>query len=197
VGLAGLALALLTSRSLGVRAEVIEPTVQVRLDAAYSRIDVGDLLTLTVRAGDLDQLYGFQWKLRFNPTVVQVVDQDAEVDGVQIIPSLVFAGKNTITAANVADNALGEITYGETLFLETHGVDGEAVLGRIVFRAVAEGVSALRFGTGGGQSRITCLRERSGSPTPVEVPVTWLKGRINIGDYVLYLPAVYPRILAH
>ena len=189
----------LSGRLLGVRAaptssalqqDVIEPTVQVSLDPAYSRIDVGDLITLTVRSGDLDQLYGFQWKLRFNPGVLQVVDADTATAGVQIISSDVFVGKTNLEVSNTADNTTGEIIYGQMLYLEAHGVDGEAVLGQVVFRAIAEGVSALRFGTGAGQSRIMCLRDSGGTQTPVEVPTSWLRGRINVGDYNLYLPRI-------
>jgi len=191
--------ALLLSRPLGVQAapnashlqqDVIEPPVQAWLDPAYSRIDVGERITLTVRTSDLDQLCGFQWMLRFNPAVLQVVDTDLGTAGVQIIPAEVFAGKNVVEAGNTANNNTGEIAYGQALFMETYGVDGEAMLGQVVFESVSEGVSALRFGTGSGQSRLICLRYQGGIQTPVEVPSTWLRGRINVGSYVLYLPQV-------
>lgn len=75
------------------------------------------------------------FSLRFNPSVLQVVDQDAGIAGVQITPGTLMG-----TTANTADNTAGTIQFSQASGGGTN-YTGSGVLATITFRAVGVGTS--------------------------------------------------------
>lgn len=80
------------------------------------------------------------YKLHFNPTILQVVDSNAGVSGVQIAPGNLLPN----TAINSVDNTAGTVQFSQS----TSGgssFTGSGVLATITFRGIATGTSSITF----------------------------------------------------
>jgi len=164
----------------GVATSLTAAHNRVSLDPAAMGIAVGETLSVTVRALAPIGIYGVEYRITFDPSVLEVVDANlVTTDTIEIHPSAVFAGG--IEAENDANNGTGIIHYGATL-LSGNPVYGPQELGTIVFRAKAEGRSPVRFDS---QS---WLSYPDGLPIPGTV---WRDGLVTAGTQRLYLPIVY------
>ena len=89
-----------------------EPLALVRLEPEYQQIEVGEIVEVRVMLDDVEDLYGIEFRIRFDPTFVWVVDVDPAETGVQIalgdFPSPDFVSRNE------ADNVAGRIRYAVT-----------------------------------------------------------------------------------
>jgi hypothetical protein len=98
-------------------------TVNVNLNTAGAPVDGVDI-----------------YMLRFNPTVLQVVDSNGGVAGIQIAPGALMSN----TAINTVDNSAGTIQFSQS----TSGgssFTGSGVLATITFRGNAGGSSTVNF----------------------------------------------------
>ena len=79
-------------------------------------------------------------KLRFNPAILQVVDSNTSLPGVQIAPGTIMP----TNVANTVDNTQGTITFSQ---LTNPGTTytGTGTLATITFRAIASGSSNVTF----------------------------------------------------
>jgi len=138
------ALALLVALGWGLsEAQAADGAAMVRTDPPSVGLRTGEQATLAIRAENVDNLYGAELHLRFNPAVVEVVDADPSKPDVQIKPGDWL--KDSFVAANRADNAAGTVDYAATLLNPAPPVSGGGVLATITFRAKANGVSALAW----------------------------------------------------
>ena len=169
-------------------AATTEQVAAVQIAPSSTKANVGDVFTVTVQLSDVQRLYGFQYKLFFDPNILQVVDADAGQAGVQIKRSEAFAGLTVGFESNTVYNATGLILHGISLTESTEGASGPAELGQITFEAIAEGVTPLRFSIGVGQSRVSCLEDFGTTTVPVAVPTTWSSGDVVVGEYRVMLP---------
>ncbi|TSC70576.1 MAG: exo-1,4-beta-D-glucosaminidase [Parcubacteria group bacterium Gr01-1014_46] len=78
------------------------------------------------------------FSLHFNPAILQVVDSNASVAGVQIAPGSLMPA----TTANVADNTAGTIQFSQASSGGSN-FTGSGILATITFRANAVGSSAV------------------------------------------------------
>ena len=135
---------------------------------------VGCHITVDIRIGHVGYLAGYQYKLQFDPTILQVVDSDAYMPGVQIGGADVFAGRQRYEVNNV-DNVNGEVVVGEALVGARDSVTipapNTASLGKITFRVLGPGTSALEF----DPSAITRLSDRDGMP----IEAQWHDGELT------------------
>ncbi|MBN1640432.1 MAG: hypothetical protein JXA09_04280 [Anaerolineae bacterium] len=110
---------------------------------ATQTIAVGATTTVTFHVADVDDLYGFQAEIAFDPAVLAVVDADAGTPGVQVglgswlEPDFVFR--------NDADNSTGIITLALSQLAPSPAVSGSGDLATITFHSLAMGVSSIRF----------------------------------------------------
>jgi Cohesin domain len=103
-------------------------------------VRVGDAFALDVQVDDVAGLYGFQFDLLFDPTIVRAVDV---AEG----PFLTSGGAATSFAPGDIDNTFGTVLFtGNTLLGPAPGASGSGVLARLTFQALAEGRSPLAFG---------------------------------------------------
>lgn len=88
--------------------------------------------------------------LRFDPSVVQVVDADNQTAGVQAVSESLFG--NTI--ANMADNTNGTIIFSQ---VTTGGqkYSGEGKLATVVFKAIATGSTEVAMDFEAGSTKDT------------------------------------------
>jgi parallel beta-helix repeat protein len=113
------------------------------ISPANSTVGVSNTVTVDVMVGDIENLYGAQVALTFDPTLVEVVDADSSAPGTQIekgsfpVPDYVIV--------NLADNSAGTIDYAVSLQGAKPGVNGSGVLARITFHGLSDGVSYVAF----------------------------------------------------
>jgi hypothetical protein len=123
------------------------PTPYLYLDPQVREIGSGDTGVVAIRTSYVENLYGVQVNLHWNPALLEVVDTNPLVDGVQIEPGDVFTGHNIFRPShgNEADNIAGELMYALSIAAEPTGVTGEFTVARITFRAKSGGSSTLVF----------------------------------------------------
>ena len=93
----------------------------------------GDTFTIDVMVNPAgNSVYSAQYDLTFDPTILQVVDQEKG-------DFLTQDGKNSIEVKNTFNNTIGKLEYGETRMGVTSGVAGSGVLATITFEAVGAG----------------------------------------------------------
>lgn len=116
---------------------------------------------------NVEDLYGLEFHLAFDPNVVEVMDADPAKEGVQIEPADWW--KDGFVAVNNADNMSGRIAFAATLLNPARPVSGNRAVAVIIFRARKAGVSALSI-----ESAILSTREAE------EISYTEQKGGIGV-----------------
>ena len=113
------------------------------LTPVSQNIDVGQTTTVTFRVQNVEMLFGYQTTITFNPSILEVVDQDAGKPGNQVILGSFLQAD--FVQKNIADNGTGEITCVVSQLAPTGAVSGSGDLLTITFRGKAQGVSEVRF----------------------------------------------------
>lgn len=108
-------------------------------------IPVGDTTCVDLRIEDVENLFGFETVIRFDPRRLAVADAQAGVPGVQIEvgPFLKPATPNNWYVINSVDNASGSIRLAITLFAPEAGRSGSGVLATACFQGLNRGHAAL------------------------------------------------------
>jgi LysM repeat protein len=151
----------------------------VRLIPASQSIAVAQVTTLTVQAENVDNLYGYQVAIVFNPTVLEVVDADAAKPGIQV--ALGSFVKPDFVQQNSADNSVGAIICVVTQIAPTPAVNGTGDLLTISFRGKAQGISTVFFTD-------TTLARGDGT----EIPATQESAQIIVGAVTQPTPTNTP-----
>jgi len=125
---------IISSPASAAGADVLVKVVPASIDAS-----VGDEFTIEiiVDPGGAD-VYGVQYDLVFDPSVLQVVNQSRG-------DFLSQDGANTIEIVNKFNNTLGKLEYGETRMGAEGGVTAPGTLARITFRVVGDHGSNLKL----------------------------------------------------
>jgi len=113
------------------------------LTPAYQNIDVGQTANVAFRVENIDQLYGYQVEISFNPAVVEVVDADPTKAGVQV--TLGNFLQADFVQENDANNGTGVITCVVSQLSPTSAVSGSGDLLTITLHAKAQGISDIHF----------------------------------------------------
>ncbi len=124
-------------------AACVPPGPSLWLTPAGGSVKATQEMTLTIRARDIKELYGVQFRLRFDPALVEVVDLDDATPGVQIEPGD-FPLPDAVLR-NSANNTNGTIDYVATLQGAKPGVSGGGVVATAVLRGKTAGKSPLTF----------------------------------------------------
>lgn len=126
-----------------------------------------DMVDVEIWINDVTDLYGADVRLTFDPAILQVVDVNGGVPGVQIANGT-FLQVGWSPFKVHADNTAGTIKYAITQFNPTLPVSGSGVLATITFQAKAVGNSDVAF-------TYTKLADRNGT----ELPATSLDGAVG------------------
>ncbi|MCB0172002.1 MAG: hypothetical protein KDI02_17895 [Anaerolineae bacterium] len=92
-----------------------------------------ETLVLDVVAENVTELYGAEFKLKFDPTIFSVQDVDPDRDGVQIEAGSFLPASQGFIVVNQADDAEGSVTYALTLLNPAPPVSGTGPLARVTF----------------------------------------------------------------
>ncbi len=110
------------------------------IDPPTQHIPVGSRGTTAVRVANATSLYGVEFRLAFDSSVVQAVDADLNTPGVQVGLGSWFSGKGYFVARNQVSN--GVVEFAVTLAAPT-GPDGSGELAVITWQRSGAGPSAL------------------------------------------------------
>ena len=154
---------------------------QVYITPASASMSPGETLNLTVKVDAIAYIYGAQYRIEFDPDVLEVVDADPSMPGVQI-GSAAMLPEGLFYEMNQVDNATGVISYTATILEPGEPVAGSGAFGSIAFRAKTEGQSAIAFE--GNARWPLALTDRSGYAVAAE----WTDGAVVVGNERMYLP---------
>ena len=116
----------------------------VRCEPASAAGQVGDILTVDLYVEGVSDLYGVDLQLAFDTAIADVVDEDAGLPGVQILPLSGFLQPGFV-ASKAADNAAGAIQYANTQVNPTLPASGSGSVARVRLRGLAAGTFNMAF----------------------------------------------------
>jgi hypothetical protein len=109
----------------------------VKIDPQTASADgLGVSIWLDMVVEDVEDLYAFAVKVRFDPTVLRVR---------RVVPGDFLDYEHWLITVNKADNEAGLVELAITQTGQTPGQDGSGVLGSIIFEGISEGTSEVRF----------------------------------------------------
>lgn len=103
----------------------------------------GEAQDVSIRVENVQDMYGVELQIKFDPKVVQVKDADDSKDGTQIAVGEWL--QDGFVAVNQADNAKGTISFAATLLNPAPPLSGDGDAATITFRAKADGTSPLKI----------------------------------------------------
>lgn len=115
------------------------PTTAVtRCEPLFVAGSVGSSVDVDLYVAHAANLYGADIKYTFDPSIVQVVDADPFMPGVQIQPLGGFLSPDLVIRRD-ANNATGTIQYAVTQLNPSQPVTGSGSLARVTFQPIAQG----------------------------------------------------------
>jgi len=167
---------------LPLRAEAMIPIPTVTFEPVSQEASLGDSFYLDVVVKDVEDLYGFQFQLSFDPEIVEAVSL---VEG-----DFLSTGGSTYFKAGEIDNTAGTIDWTYGLLLDgVPGVSGSGSLTTLNFNAIGSGTTLLTLSNvklvDSSSQEITCGVE-DGSVTVIPEPTNILLFSLGlIGLFVL------------
>jgi LysM repeat protein len=150
---------------------LLQNAASVSLAPSTVTVSMDEDVVVEVVIEDVENLFGADVRLEYDPDVVEVVDADNMVPGIQInsgdFPDI-SSGRGFV-AQNTVDPDAGTIGYAMTLLSPAEPVDGSGTLASITFRGQAAGTSGIRF-----------LSVLISDDTANQIPVTKSGGSITV-----------------
>jgi hypothetical protein len=104
----------------------------VRIVPQTLKIRVGEAATVDLTVEQVSELFGAQIHLTFDPEVLEVVDADPSVEGIQVEPGTLPTPDFVVQ--NMADNQAGTVDYALTQLKPSEPRTGNGLLARVTFR---------------------------------------------------------------
>ncbi len=111
----------------------------------YARpVDAPDnTLVLDIFAENVTDLYGAEFRLTYDPTVVSVQDFKPEQEGIQIEPGTLLPADKGFVVANQVNETEGTVTFAMTLLNPAPPVTGGGPLARVTFNILQDTPSTI------------------------------------------------------
>jgi len=106
-----------------------DPAVAAVADASED----GEVVVKVIARG-VEQLYGADFALSFDPAALRVQDADPERSGVQVAPGAIWSDGAAFVARNQVDSDLGSIRFAASRLQPAEPVSGDVVLATVTFR---------------------------------------------------------------
>ena len=145
-----------------------DPTT-VSINPASQEISLGSTGITDVLVESVTNLYGFEFQITFDPTLVEVVDANPVQAGVQIQPGD-FLSPDWLLE-NSVDNDNGTIAYALSQLNPSPPQSGDGVLVTITWRGKAMGTSPITF-----------TYATLGAPGGVPIPASTQDGEVTVGE---------------
>jgi len=95
-------------------------------------------LVVDIMAENVTDLYGAEFRLTYDPSVVAVQDFKPEQDGVQIESGTLLPSGKGFVVANQVDEAAGTVIFAMTLLNPASPVTGSGPLARVTFKVLQD-----------------------------------------------------------
>ncbi|MFC1975396.1 cohesin domain-containing protein [Chloroflexota bacterium] len=102
-----------------------------------------ETLTVDVMVENVSDLYGAEFRLKYDPTVLVVQDLNPEQNGVQIETGTLLSADQGFVVANKVDEAMGQVVFAMTLLHPAPPVSGAGPLARVTFKVLQRTPSSL------------------------------------------------------
>jgi hypothetical protein len=132
---------------------------RIWLDPPSLGLAPGDVKTVDIRVENVTGLAGAEVHLTFDPALLEVVDAEPSVDGVQIAHGDFLSPDFVVQ--NTADETAGTVDYAIACMALDKAASGDGVLAQITFRGVATGKSTIAI-------QGVLLADKDGQPIEVE-----------------------------
>ncbi len=109
---------------------------------------------------DVQNLYGAEVHLTYDPAILQIEDGDDSLPGVQCAAGPDFTSSNSFVALNRVNQQKGAIDFAVTLLNPAAPLQGKVVLASFTVRAKQAGSTQISFSQ-------TLLADRNGQPLPL------------------------------
>jgi LysM repeat protein len=123
--------------------------VTIFLAPGNATIAAGETVNVDIRIQDADNLFGADVRLKFDPDIIEVVDANTLIPGIQItsgdFPD--FSEGKGFVAQNTVDADEGSIGYAMSLLSPAEPVSGSGRLASITFRGQSSGTTDISFTT--------------------------------------------------
>jgi len=160
-------------RAAARRRMLLSPEATVRISPVTSSAGVGDVFTVQVMIDGASDLGAYEFKMNFNPSVVNVLDV---VDG----SFLGSTGRTPIPLVKSIDNTAGTLAFGAVSIGTDPGPSGTGTLATITLKAM-----------GAGSTPLDLFGVKVSNTQGVEQSVTVQDGTVLVGGAVVRIhPAV-------
>jgi LysM repeat protein len=134
-------------------------------------VEAGATTVVEVQVKDVQNLFGIDVRLSFDPSKLEVQDANPGMAGVQIQAGPFLDVNQGFVAQNSADNTAGRVNYAMTLLGQAQPVSGSGTVMIITFKGIGEGDSAVSFLS-------ALLSDRVGT----QIPATTTGGTVSVGS---------------
>ncbi|MDX1524524.1 MAG: tetratricopeptide repeat protein [Anaerolineae bacterium] len=97
------------------------------------------ILVVNILLEDVIDLYGAEIELSYDPTQLQVRDQNLRLEGIQIVPGPLLAFENRFVATNSVDPQTGVISFVFSTLKPAPPINDPGVLATVIFEIVGSG----------------------------------------------------------
>jgi hypothetical protein len=143
-----------------------EPVV-VRVAPTTAEVGAGELVDVAVEAVDVEELYGADVVLVWDPTLAEVIDADPSLPGVQVALGLFLDPGFVIR--NTADNEAGRVHFAMTQLNPSVPKSGTGNLIVVKFQGLVSGSSPL-----------TLEHTQLAGPRGINIPSTGESGQLEV-----------------
>ena len=103
----------------------------------------GQTLAVDIMAENVTSMYGAEFRVKYDPAMLRVVDAMADQDGVQSLPGSLLPADPGFVVANQVNEAEGTVVFALTLLRPAEPVNGSGPLARITFAVLQDQPSAI------------------------------------------------------
>ena len=122
-----------------------EGLARAEIRIASTSLAADETLEVEIVLVDIEDLYGVQFQITYDPDLVRVADGDAGLPGIQLTPAQAFQGSEVFVAVNRADSEAGTIEFIATLLGDTKPMAGDVAVASFSLQAVGSGEAVLDF----------------------------------------------------
>ncbi len=152
----------------------LTPDAIIALEPREQTVSLGDTFTVKVTIEQVSDLGGYEFKVRYNPSVVEVLD-------VEVGDFLGSTGCTVIPLGPDLDNETGVVVFAAFSLGCTPGPEGDGELATISLKAVGEGVTDLDL------YDVKVL-----DPSAGQILFTVEDGRVQVGSESMLTPTPMP-----
>ena len=128
---------------VGFTLQADQSQASLQISPQVTQLKVGESTTVDITVAQVDDLYGIEIHLRYDPKVLEVIDAEPAADGVQIEPGTLPAPDFVVQ--NQADNTTGALDYAVTQLPPSLPGKGSGVIARVLVRAIKPASSQIQF----------------------------------------------------